>query len=94
MPKRIVIWKHALKNASIPVFTLFAVNFASIVSGAVIIEVIFTWPGVGSLLVESILSRDYAVVQTVVFFTALMVVVVNLLVDLVYGWLDPRIRTA
>lgn len=94
MPKRIVIWKHALKNASIPVFTLFAVNFASIVSGAVITEVIFTWPGVGSLLVESILSRDYAVVQTVVFFTALMVVVVNLLVDLVYGWLDPRIRTA
>jgi peptide/nickel transport system permease protein len=92
MPKRITIWKHALKNAAIPVFTLFAVNFAQLISGAVITESIFAWPGIGRLLVESVFARDYTVVQTVVFFASAMIVVINLLVDLSYGWLDPRIR--
>jgi peptide/nickel transport system permease protein len=94
MPPRLVIWKHALKNAAIPVFTLFAVNFAHLISGAVVTETIFAWPGIGRLLVDSIFARDYAVVQTVVFFAALVIVVVNLLVDLTYAWLDPRIRVA
>jgi peptide/nickel transport system permease protein len=94
LPKRIVIWKHALKNATIPVFTLFAVNFAQLISGAVITETIFAWPGIGRLLVESVFARDYTVVQTVVFFSAAMIVVINLLVDLSYAWLDPRIRFA
>lgn len=94
MPRRIAIWKHALKNAAIPVFTLFAVNFAHLVSGAVVTETIFAWPGIGRLLVESIFARDYAVVQTVVFFAAMVIVVVNILVDLTYAWLDPRIRVA
>jgi peptide/nickel transport system permease protein len=94
LPKRIVIWKHALKNAAIPVFTLFAVNFAQLISGAVITETIFAWPGIGRLLVESVFARDYTVVQTVVFFSAAMIVVINLLVDLSYAWLDPRIRFA
>jgi peptide/nickel transport system permease protein len=92
MPKRITIWKHALKNAAIPVFTLFAVNFAQLISGAVITESIFAWPGIGRLLVESVFARDYTVVQTVVFFSSAMIVVINLMVDLSYAWLDPRIR--
>jgi ABC-type dipeptide/oligopeptide/nickel transport system permease component len=94
MPPWLVIWKHGLKNAAIPVFTLFAVNFAHLISGAVVTETIFAWPGIGRLLVDSIFARDYAVVQTVVFFAALVIVVVNLLVDLTYAWLDPRIRVA
>jgi peptide/nickel transport system permease protein len=94
MPKRVVLWKHALKNAAIPVFTLFAVNFAQLISGAVITESIFAWPGIGRLLVESIFARDYAVVQTVVFFASAIIVVLNLVVDLTYAWLDPRIRLA
>jgi peptide/nickel transport system permease protein len=94
MPPRLVIWKHALKNAAIPVFTLFAVNFAHLISGAVVTETIFAWPGIGRLLVDAIFARDYAVVQTVVFFAALIIVAVNLLVDLTYAWLDPRIRVA
>ena len=94
MPKRVVLWKHALKNAAIPVFTLFAVNFAQLISGAVITESIFAWPGIGRLLVESVFARDYAVVQTVVFFASAIIVVLNLGVDLAYAWLDPRIRLA
>jgi peptide/nickel transport system permease protein len=92
MPRRVVLWKHALKNAAIPVVTLFAVNFAQLISGAVITESIFAWPGVGRLLVESVFARDYAVVQTVVFFASAIIVVLNILVDLTYAWLDPRIR--
>ena len=92
IPRRVVLWKHALKNAAIPVFTLFAVNFAQLISGAVITESIFAWPGMGRLLVESVFARDYAVVQTVVFFAAAMIVILNIVVDLTYAWLDPRIR--
>jgi peptide/nickel transport system permease protein len=94
MPRRIVIWKHALKNASIPIFTLFAVNFAQLISGAVVTETVFAWPGVGRLLVDSIFVRDYTVVQAVVFFSAAFIVAINILVDVTYAWLDPRIRIA
>jgi peptide/nickel transport system permease protein len=94
MPRRTVLWKHALKNAAIPIFTLFAVNFSQLISGAVVTETIFAWPGVGRLLVDSIFVRDYTVVQTVVFFAAAFVVAVNILVDVTYAWLDPRVRLA
>jgi peptide/nickel transport system permease protein len=94
MPRRIVIWKHALKNAAIPIFTLFAVNFAQLISGAVVTETIFAWPGVGRLLVDSIFVRDYTVVQAVVFFSAAFIVIINIVVDVTYAWLDPRIRIA
>ena len=94
LPRRLVIWKHALKNASIPIFTLFMVNFAQLISGAVVTETIFSWPGIGRLLVDSIFVRDFAVAQTVVFFGAAIIVTVNLTVDIVYGLLDPRIRVA
>ena len=92
MPRRAVIWKHALKNASIPIFTLFAVNFAQLISGAVVTETIFAWPGVGRLLVDSVFVRDYPVAQTVVFFAASFIVMINIVVDIAYAWLDPRVR--
>ena len=70
LPTRLVIWKHAFKNASIPVFTLFFVNFAALISGAVVTETIFAWPGIGRLLVDSLILRDYPTTQTVIFFAA------------------------
>jgi peptide/nickel transport system permease protein len=94
MPRRIVLWKHALKNASIPIFTMFALNFAFLLTGTVITETIFTWPGIGSLVVDSVQARDYTVVQTLVFFASAVIVLTNILVDIVYAWLDPRIRFA
>lgn len=92
LPRRVVIWKHAFKNASIPVFTLFFVNFAALISGAVVTETIFAWPGVGRLLVDSLILRDYPTTQTVIFFAAAFIVFINILVDVMYAWLDPRIR--
>ena len=94
LPARMVIWKHAFKNASIPVFTLFFVNFAALVSGAVVTESIFAWPGIGRLLVDSLIQRDYPTTQTVIFFAAAFIVFINILVDVMYAWLDPRIRIA
>ena len=94
LPKRLVIWRHALKNAAIPIFTLFAVNFAQLLSGAVVTETIFAWPGIGRLLVDSIFVRDYPVAQTVVFFASSFIVVINIIVDVAYAWLDPRVRIA
>jgi ABC-type dipeptide/oligopeptide/nickel transport system permease component len=94
LPARLVIWKHAFKNASIPVFTLFFVNFAALISGAVVTETIFAWPGIGRLLVDSLILRDYPTTQTVIFFAAGFIVFINILVDVMYAWLDPRIRVA
>ena len=94
LPTRLVIWKHAFKNASIPVFTLFFVNFAALVGGAVVTETIFSWPGVGHLLVAALIARDYPVTQGVIFFVAAIIVFVNIFVDVMYAWLDPRIRIA
>ena len=94
LPSGMIIWKHALRNAALPVITLFGVNLALLVGGALVTEQIFSWPGIGLLLVDTILLRDYAVVQTVVFFSAVVIVGVNILVDLTYAWLDPRVRLA
>ena len=92
LPNRLVIWKHAFKNASIPVFTLFFVNFAALVGGAVVTETIFSWPGVGHLMVNALLARDYPVTQGVILFVGLIIVTINIFVDVTYAWLDPRIR--
>ena len=92
LPRRAVIWQHALKNAALPIITLFAVHFALLLGGAVVTETIFAWPGIGRLLVESVFARDYTVVQTVVFFSATIIVILNIVVDLCYAWLDPRVR--
>ncbi|MDP8930917.1 MAG: ABC transporter permease [Actinomycetota bacterium] len=90
--ERTVILRYALKNALIPVVTLGAIFFGYFVTGAVIVEIVFAWPGVGKYIVDSIFDRDYAVIQGVVVFTGTVFVVINLLVDLLYVHLDPRVR--
>ncbi len=92
VPERVVILRHALKNAFIPVVTVLGLQLGTLLSGAVLTETVFAWPGVGRLVVESILARDYPVVQGVVLLLATTFVILNLIVDLVYAWLDPRIR--
>lgn len=87
-----VIVKHALRNALVPVVTVGGLEFGRLMAGAVLTETVFTWPGIGRLLVDSILARDYPVVQGAVLVIATAFIFVNLLVDLVYGLIDPRIR--
>jgi ABC-type dipeptide/oligopeptide/nickel transport system permease component len=87
-----VILAHTLKNAAVPVVTLIGLQFGTLLGGAVVTETIFAWPGVGRLAVQSIFARDYPVVQAGVFVLALTFVAINLVVDLTYGVLDPRIR--
>jgi ABC-type dipeptide/oligopeptide/nickel transport system permease component len=89
--ERTVVWVHALRNASIPVVTLIGLEFASLLSGAIIIETVFAWPGMGRLVVNAVFQRDFPVVQGVVLISAVIFVVVNLVVDLLYSLLDPRI---
>ena len=85
---------HALPNALIPLVTVIGLQFGYILGGAVVIETVFTWPGVGLFTIQAILNRDYPVVQASVFILATAVVLINLIVDLLYVWLDPRIRVA
>jgi peptide/nickel transport system permease protein len=87
-----VVWKHALKNAAIPIVTIVGIELGTLLGGSVITETIFAWPGVGRLSVQAIANRDYPVVQAAVFLLASTFVLVNLLVDVVYTYLDPRIR--
>ena len=89
---KIVVYKHALKNALIPVVTIVGGQLGTLLAGAVVVETIFALPGMGRLTVEAILFRDYPVVQTNVMLVAGILVTLNLLVDLTYAWLDPRIR--
>ncbi len=91
-PMRRVLAKHALRNALLPVMTVIGLQFGALIGGAVLTETVFSWPGVGRLLVDSIFSRDYAVVQGVVLMLAVGFIIVNLLVDLLYAYVDPRIR--
>jgi peptide/nickel transport system permease protein len=92
LPERTVIWKHALRNALIPVLTFGAIYLAILVTGAILVETVFAWPGVGQLIYQGIVFRDFPVVQAVVLLTACIVIVVNLLVDITYAYVDPRIR--
>lgn len=87
-----VIWRHALPNSLIPVVTVFGLQLGDLLSGAIIIESIYAWPGVGRLTIQAIEWRDYALLQANVLFIVLAFLLVNLLTDLTYGWLDPRIR--
>ena len=89
-----VISRHAIKNAFLPVITIIGFQLGRLFGGAVVIEAIFVIPGVGTLLVQSVLIRDYPVVQAIILMIALVVLVLNLVVDLLYGWLNPRIRYA
>jgi ABC-type dipeptide/oligopeptide/nickel transport system permease component len=92
LPEALVIAMHAFKNALIPVFTLAGVNLVIMINAAVVIEVIFAWPGIGRLLFEGIFQRDFPLVQGVVIMAGFMIVGVNLLVDILYAVIDPRIR--
>ena len=92
VPEWLVVIKHALKNSLIPVASLAGVNFVVMVNVAVVIEVIFAWPGIGDLVKVGIEQRDFPLIQGVVLMAGVMVVMVNLFLDVLYAWLDPRIR--
>jgi peptide/nickel transport system permease protein len=92
LPAFAVIAQHAFKNALIPVLTLAGINLVVMLNAAVIIEVIFAWPGIGRLLYEGIFQRDFPLVQGVVMEAGIMIVLINLIVDILYAYIDPRIR--
>jgi peptide/nickel transport system permease protein len=88
----VVLSRHAFRNASIPVVTMIGLQLGTLLSGSIITETVFAWPGIGRLAIQSIYWRDYPVVQAIVFLVAVTFVLLNLVVDLLYAWLDPRIR--
>ncbi len=92
LPEWKVILKHALRNALIPIITVMGLQIGALLSGAIITENVFSWPGIGTLLINAIEARDYPLVQGCILFISLSYVFVNLLTDLFYGWADPRIR--
>ena len=89
----LVVAKHSLKNAAIPIVTITGLQFGTLLGGAVVTETVFAWPGIGRLAIQSIYNRDYPVVQCAVFLSAVIFIVLNFLIDLIYGFLDPRIRS-
>jgi peptide/nickel transport system permease protein len=92
LPERRVIWRHAFKNAALPVVTFAALLFVALLNGSIIVETVFGWPGLGLLVIEAVDSRDYPIVQTVVLCLSAMYIGVNLLVDVLYAYLNPKIR--
>ena len=91
---RRVVTEHALPNAAIPTTTIIGFMVGTLIAGAVVVESVFAWPGIGRLLVVSVANRDLAVVQTILLFVAATMVTANIIVDFLYGWIDPRMRTA
>lgn len=94
LPHMIVVFKHALKNALIPVVTVIGLMMGALLTGAVLTETLFSWPGIGRWLVSSVVARDYPVLQGGVLITSFLIVFVNVLVDLIYTWINPRLRGA
>jgi peptide/nickel transport system permease protein len=92
LPEWVVLWQHALKNAFVPILTILGLEFGMLLGGAVIVETVFAWPGMGRLLVDSIFNRDFPLTQALVIFISVVLVVVNLGVDIMYTVLDPRIK--
>ena len=92
LPERVVIWKHALRNALIAPLTTAGMIFAMLITGAVITENVFGWAGIGRLSIEALVSRDFPVIQGITLMVAVVVLLVNLLVDILYAYVDPRIR--
>lgn len=92
LKKQVVIYKHALKNAMIPIITVVGLQFGTLLGGAILTETIFSWPGLGRYLIEAVYSRDFPVVQGGILFFSITFVLVNLIVDLSYGMIDPRIQ--
>ncbi len=87
-----IVRRHAMQNSSIPIITVAGDEIATFLNGAVVIETIFAWPGIGALFIEAIVRRDLPLIEACVFVVAVMVIAVNLIVDLSYAWLDPRTR--
>jgi ABC-type dipeptide/oligopeptide/nickel transport system permease component len=92
LSKRKVIFKHALKNALIPTVTMIGLQFGSLLGGSVVVETVFAWPGLGRLMIQSIYKRDFPIIEASVFLYAIFFIVVNIVVDVIYSFLDPRIR--
>jgi peptide/nickel transport system permease protein/oligopeptide transport system permease protein len=92
LTEKVVIVKHALKNALIPIITVVGLQFGLLLGGAVLTETVFAWPGIGRLIVDSILARDYPVIQGTILIFGLLYILVNLFVDITYAFIDPRIR--
>ena len=92
VPESLVIAKHALRNALVPIVTLAALNLITLINGTVITETVFNWPGIGRLIVDSIFARDYPLVQTCVLIASALFIFTNLFVDILYAYIDPRIR--
>jgi len=90
----VVVAKHTLKNAAVPIVTITGLQFGTLLGGAVVTETVFAWPGIGRLAIQSIYNRDYPVVQCTVFISAVLFIVINFCVDLIYGLLDPRVRAS
>ncbi len=88
----LVVAKHTLKNAALPIVTITGLQFGSLLGGAVVTETVFAWPGIGRLAIQSIYNRDYPVVQSAVLLSAALFIVINFVIDLIYGLLDPRVR--
>jgi peptide/nickel transport system permease protein len=89
----LVVGKHTLRNAALPIITITGLQFGTLLGGAVVTETVFAWPGIGRLAIQSIYNRDYPVVQCTVFLSAAAFVMINFLIDILYGVLDPRLRT-
>jgi peptide/nickel transport system permease protein len=92
LAERVVVYKHAFRNALIPTVTIFGIQVPEMISLGVIIETVFAWPGTGRMLIDAVLKRDYTLVQGIVLVYSLLVILMSLLVDLLYGYLDPRIK--
>jgi ABC-type dipeptide/oligopeptide/nickel transport system permease component len=92
LSEAVVIWKHCLRNATIPVLSLFGVLIALLVTGAIVTETVFAWPGVGRLAYEAVIFRDYPLLQAVIILKAVIVLGVNLAIDILHAYVDPRIR--
>ena len=94
LKERVVVYKHALRNSMLPVITILGLQLGTLLGGAVITETVFSWPGIGSEMVDGIQNRDYPIVQACVLVISLLYVVVNVMTDIIYAWVDPRIRLA
>ena len=92
LTERTVVWKHALRNALIPLVTLWALNFSALMGGSIVTESVFSWPGIGQVFLRALPDADVSLVLAIVLFTGLLVVIMNLVADVMYGVLDPRIR--
>lgn len=92
IPENVVVYRHALRNALIPIVTVISMAFAGLLGGSILVETIFSFPGLGRLLITALLRRDFPIVQAVVFFYASIVIIVNIITDILYGFLDPRVR--